>query len=408
MRIKDSCIQLSDAGKLTGNLFLWGISSDTDEIIETVNDLGISGKAGEIKAIVDNFKYTFRREYKGIPVIPAGQLESCGGERPVILTAGNYTETILHQAAAYGIREVYDLRNPERLSRESQVSIPYHFTDRSRQQKALCYILTGYEEELDAYTLPRINAFQAESFDYCLVTSGKYASYVDRIAAENGWSYLWTEQNQVGYIQNLVIELHPEAEYLLKMDEDIFVSRGFFSGMLSGMKKIEDEGEYRINFVVPVIPLNCCGYRSFLNLKGRREDYEERFGRAYRSRFSAVYDLPEAAEYLWDLIEQFDLEAAAFSEHQGYGTLDCYYNIGVILYTRERWKLLGKWPTDMQSSGMGMDERAICANGCEMDMAIYELHNVLAGHLAFGKQKARMMEYLRRYPEKFRIRFCPL
>jgi len=52
---------------------------------------------------------------------------------------------------------------------------------------------------------------------------------------------------------------------------------------------------------------------------------------------------------------------------------------------------------------MGMDEVYIYQDNVEKDRSIYEIQSVLAGHLAFGHQKQRMMKYYRENPEVFRI-----
>ena len=74
----------------------------------------------------------------------------------------------------------------------------------------------------------------------------------------------------------------------------------------------------------------------------KKEEYEQRFGRAYRSRFSAVLNVEETAEYLWELMGNFDSIAARFSEREGYSVCDCYFNIGCIMYTRERGLMMAE------------------------------------------------------------------
>ena len=187
------------------------------------------------------------------------------------------------------------------------------------------------------------------------------------------------------------------------MDEDIFVGKNFFGEMIRNFQQIEEEGEYRIGFVVPVVPLNCCGYATYLKLIGKREEYEQRFGRAYKHRFSAVFNVEETAEFLWDTMDTFDGMAGGFLDNGGYDILDCYYNIGCIMFSRERWLMMGKWPELPGESGMGRDEAYICEDNRKKDLAIYEVKSVLAGHLAFGHQKKRMMQYYREHAEKFGI-----
>ena len=379
---------------------MWGIGNQTGEVLAWLIENGYKDK---ILFILDNFKYTFCREYEGFRVLEWNALFSLEKDSFTVILSINYAEDVRKQLAACGVTDVYNLRNLKEKFVPLSYDIPYHFTDRSRGKRYLCYVLAGYEPVLWDDTIGRIEVFQSDMLDYCLVTSGKRDSDLEVIAERNGWSYLWTERNQVCYIQDLVMELHPKAEYAIKMDEDIFIGKYFFEKMVQGYHRLEKEGEYRIGFVVPVIPLNCCGYVTFLNLTGKTAEYEKQFGRAYRSRFSAVFSVPETAGFLWDVIPAFDEMSERFLGYEGYGILNCYYNIGCIMFSRKRWLMMGKWPKFPGETGMGRDEAYIYQDNVNKDMAIYELYNVLAGHLAFGHQKKDMLEYYHKYHEKFTI-----
>ena len=65
--------------------------------------------------------------------------------------------------------------------------------------------------------------------------------------------------------------------------------------------------------------------------------------------------------------------------------------------------MMGKWPEAPGESGMGRDEAFICQDNVNKDLAIYEVKNVLAGHLAFGHQKEKMLKYYKENHEKFAI-----
>ncbi len=164
-----------------------------------------NGYAENILFIVDNFKHTFCKEYEGIQVLKPhvlGELEK--GSFIVILSI-NYAEDVWKQLAAYEIADIYNLRNLEERLTPYRYDIPWHFTDRSKGKKYLCYILAGYEPELWKDTIGRVEAFQDDDMDYCLVLSGKHDGVLEQVAERNGWSYLYTETNQVCYAQNLVI-----------------------------------------------------------------------------------------------------------------------------------------------------------------------------------------------------------
>lgn len=403
--IKESLSVLYTKHKLDKPVVLWGIGGQTKDVIEGLRSLD---ESIQILMIADNFKYTFQKEYKNIPVREPRGLTDLEKDSIVVLLAVNYAGAIRNQLKAYGITEVYNLRNLEEYTITEGCSLPYYFTDRKQNRKTLCYILAGYEKHLWDNTLERIAVFQSEEVDYCIVSSGKYDKTLEELAERNHWSYLYTEQNQVCFIQNQVIELHPQAEYIIKMDEDIFIGKNFFSDMLREFQNIEKEGDYRIGFAVPVIPLNCSGYVSYLQAIGKKEEYEQRFGRAYRSRFSAVFTVEETAVYLWELMGNFDFMASRFAERKGYCICDCYFNIGCMMYTRERWLMMGKWPEKPGESGMGTDEAYIYQDNVEKDMSIYEIQSVLAGHLAFGHQKQRMITYYKDHPEIFAPVFDPV
>ncbi|MCI9359420.1 MAG: hypothetical protein HFG65_00445 [Hungatella sp.] len=355
--ITDHLKELENQKKLEKSIVLWGIGRQTNEIIAWFKQ---NGYGERILFIADNFKSTFHHQYEGIPVVDPEEIEKLERDSFVVILSINYAEDVWRQLGAYGVTEVYNLRNLQEKTELYRCDIPYSFIDRSRGNRYLCYILAGYEPALWEDTIGRIEAFQDGAVDYCLVSSGKYEETLEEVAEKNGWSYLYTEKNQVCFVQNLVIELHPVAEYIMKMDEDIFIGKHFFRQMIENYHKIEREGEYRIGFMVPVVPLNCCSYASYIRLIGKTEEYEKRFGRAYKSRFSAVFNVVETAEFLWDTMDTFDSMAERFQQHEGYEILGCYYNIGCIMFSRRRWLMMGKWPEAPGESGMGRNEAFIC------------------------------------------------
>lgn len=398
---EDSLKKLSEDGKLNRPIVLWGINGMTSGIINWLRE---NGYGQNLLFIADNFKYTFYQEYEGLAVVEPGKIRELQEESITAVYGVQKNQTnIRKQLEAYGITEIYNLTNLSEKTILEKCNLPYRFQNRSKGKKYLCYILAGYDPALWDGTLARVEAFQSDSVDYCLVSSGKYVDFLDTLAEKNGWSYLYTETNQVCFIQNKVIELHPAAEYIFKMDEDMFIGAGFFERMIQEYHRIEREGEYKIGFVVPVIPLNCCGYVSYLKLSGSKEAYEQRFGRAYRCGFSAVFNVEETAEFLWDTVGTFDVMAHKFLQNEGYQILNSYFNIGCILFSRNRWLMMGKWPEKPGESGMGTDEAYIYQDNVENSLSIYEVQGVLAGHLAFGHQKRRMLEYYKEHRERFQI-----
>lgn len=397
MEFDNKLQQLHEQNQLNGKLLLWGIGPRTEEIANWLLEHGY-----QVACILDNFKYTFYQTYKvSGQTIPVRKPEQNMPElkNATVLLGVHFADAIQKQLQAYGVHNIIHLNGKQAVDEELDIS--YHFIDRSKGRSAMCYILAGYDKCISKIVLERISRYQSDQIDYCLASSGIYSVEMDKLAEQNGWSYLYMDKNQVCYLQNLIIEKHPKAELIFKFDEDILIGEGFFESMLEGYQLVEHEGECRVGFVVPIVPLNCSGYVSYLEGAELKAEFEERFGRAYRSRFSVVFGMIEAAEYLWQSMGTFDAMCKRFATKEGYRMYNCYYNIGCILYSRERWLMMGKWPVSKQSSGMGDDERFILQDNMDKDMAIYELNNVLAGHFAFGPQKQKMQEFFENHRDIF-------
>lgn len=178
-------------------MYYGALGKQTKTVIEWLRE---HGHGDQILAIVDNFKCTFCQEYEGIPVHEPIYMNTLDPDSYEVILAINYAADVRKQIAAYGVTDVYNLRNLEEDTQRYRFDIPYSFMDRKKDRKYLCYVLAGYESHLWESTLARIEAFQDERVDYCLVSSGKYDVQLDEIAARNGWSYLWTQENQVCYI----------------------------------------------------------------------------------------------------------------------------------------------------------------------------------------------------------------
>lgn len=391
-------LQTLDAeGILDKKIVVWGLNGASKELIEY---LEVQGK--KITYVLDNFKDVSYRHYCKIPVCHPRVLREMAGEY-VILLNNNFAAEIQKQLYYYGIRNVYNLHDLKMRYLPTETGIKHEFEKRSNNCSTLCYILAGYQDYLWDNVFERIKRFAGKDIDYCIVSSGIYSERLAQIARENDWSYLWTDTNQVAYIQNLVIELHPLAKRILKMDEDIFVPEGFFDAMEKAMDEAEQFGEYRIGFLAPIVPLNCCGYVSYLNISGNKEEFAKCFGRAYRHHYAGVCEEAKAAVWLWESCGNFDRMAKKIALNQGFETYNCYYNIGCIMYTRERWILMGTWPVEVGSTGMGQDEVHLIEDNQKKDMVIYEAQNILVGHFAFGSQKDSMRRLYEKKPEIFSI-----
>ncbi len=267
------------------------------------------------------------------------------------------------------------------------------FVNRSKQSSKLVVVLVGYKPELWPLTLKRIACFVPADFDVCLASSGRRVEALDDLAEQNGWSYLSTRLNEVSIVQNIAIEKHPAAQYIFKLDEDIFIGRGYFDAMLKGHLAVSQAGRHKPGISAPLINVNGYGYVEFLRELGLCKDYLDRFGelRQAADKIHAHYD-GEAALWLWKRSLPFDEMVRRFANLEfKYSACPHRFNIGAILFERSFWLAMGGLAINDHPGVLGYDEEQVCKYCLNSSEVITVLHNVFAGHFGFGPQNQMMM-----------------
>ena len=107
----------------------------------------------------------------------------------------------------------------------------YVFENRRQDKNKVCFVLAGYKEFVYDAVFSRIKKFVPDDIEVCLLSSGKYSDILSKIAKNNNWSYLSTKRNNVSLIQNVAINLFDKAEYIYKLDEDIFITENYFENL---------------------------------------------------------------------------------------------------------------------------------------------------------------------------------
>ena len=177
----------------------------------------------------------------------------------------------------------------------------YTFEDRSKNSKTLCMILAGYKEFTWDIIFERIKEFSNQNMDICIVSSGLYSSKLSKIAEDNNWSYISTKKNSVCLAQNMALKLFPNAKYIYKLDEDIFVTKNFFETLKITYGKVQENGEYDVGFVAPIIPINGYAHVRLLKRLDLVDYYEEHFEKikyaAGRNRM--IENSSDVAKFMW-------------------------------------------------------------------------------------------------------------
>lgn len=284
----------------------------------------------------------------------------------------------------------------------------YAFDDRSRGSRAACVVLAGYKPYLYPFVFPRLLRYAPADMDVCVVTAGKRVDALRELCLEFGWSYLSTKDNNVALAQNIAISLLPRADLVFKLDEDVFVTEGFFARMLAAREHAM-RGDYAPGVVVPILPVNGYGHVRVLEHYGLVEEYTRRF---QKPRYAAdpnrcVENSVEAARFLWGeggFVPGIDAMAKDFARLP-MEELPCAvrFSIGAMLLEREVWEQMGYFEVFHGFVGLGLDERQLCSWCVVNSRPVMVSQNAVVGHFGFGSQTQGMREYLERHPEAFEM-----
>lgn len=167
------------------------------------------------------------------------------------------------------------VRNHER---KKNLSGKFIFTNRSTASDKLCIVLAGYKNFLIPTVMVRLKKFAPNDIDICIITSGKWSEEINLLCKENNWSYLSTKRNNVSLAQNIAINLHKSAKYIFKLDEDIFITKNYFSKLLTAYQMSKDTTYYNCGVMAPTIPINGFGHVRILEHFNLVNFYHKTFG----------------------------------------------------------------------------------------------------------------------------------
>lgn len=288
----------------------------------------------------------------------------------------------------------------QRASRQVQQRLNFwgehEFVDRSSGQDSVLVVLAGYKQYLWPFTLHRLERFVPPGIDVVLVSPAVRSQPLDELAAQMGWSRLITKANSVALAQNVAIDKHPHAKLIYKLDEDMFISSGYFAGLRDALDHVKQEKAYEPGLCAPIVNVNGFTYVDFLETMGLAEDYGRRFGELRRAADGVrVQHDGDAARWLWERSVPFDEVARRFSSKDfGYSVCPHRFSIGAILYERTLWEAMGGFKVTLPPGILGVDEEYLCFKCLDMSRVMVAAHNVFAGHFGFGAQEATMRRAL--------------
>jgi hypothetical protein len=214
--------------------------------------------------------------------------------------------------------------------------------------------------------------------------------------------------NDVALAQNVCYRLHPAADMIIKLDEDMFLLPDTISNVLAEYKNIKAAGVVDPGFVAPMIPLNGFCYRHLLEVLGLLGDYEARFGRARLATSGLpVHTDPAAARWIWEHTSPLAETAAQFRATEPRHLLcPIQFSIGLIGFERRFWELVGYLKVHRRLhlagiSTLGADEAYLCARALELSRPGVVTTAALAGHFSFGPQYQAQKDLLEHRPDIF-------
>ena len=285
----------------------------------------------------------------------------------------------------------------------------YKFEDRSKNSDTLCMILAGYKEFTWDIVFKRIKEFSDENMDICIVSSGLYSERLSKIAQENDWSYISTKRNSIPLIQNMALKLFPNANYIYKLDEDIFVTENFFKTVRETYDNVQEKGEYNVGFVAPIIPVNGYAHVKLLKKLDLVDYYEKHFEKI---KFAAGPDRcietnVDVAKFMWGengLVPHIDdLDKMLHDMPFNYSASTVRFSIGAIFYHRDLWEKLPYFRVDI-TKGLGVDEVQLCSFCITHSKGMIISENTAVGHLSFGPQNHEMEKFFKENPDRYLIK----
>ncbi len=297
--------------------------------------------------------------------------------------------------------------------RRKNLTKKYIFINQSKAREKLCIVLAGYKNFLIPAVMGRIEAFAPGDVDICIITSGKWSTELAELCKKNGWSYLSTKRNNVSLAQNVAIDLHRSAKYIFKLDEDMFITEGYFERMYQAYKMCDETTYYHAGVLAPLIPINGYGHVQIIKKFGMKEVYEGKFGdlKVAAGPDRKIESSEDLARFMWGEIIRLkgkdyrlpsidEMDRLLRSEKQTLEACPIRFSIGAILFERSLWEKMNFFQVG-KGSDMGSDELQICEYCMLESRPVVVNHGVVVGHLAFGKQNAAMKEYYDEHKELF-------
>ena len=185
------------------------------------------------------------------------------------------------------------------------------------------------------------------------------------------------------------------AENIYKLDEDMFITKEFFSDMKVVYEDAFNNSRYDVGFVSPLTPINAYGYIRLLEKFDKINIYDNKLEKAIYggsedkgSTFLKNKDVPQFLNNIEEFGDIDKLSEFLNAQPMEYHPCPVRYNIGAIYFKRKIWENMGMFSVPLGGCGLGIDESDLCTYCICNSKTMMISENSAVAHFCYGAQKS--------------------
>jgi hypothetical protein len=213
-----------------------------------------------------------------------------------------------------------------------------YFINNMKKSEATIMVLIGKYAGVWEVSLKRIHEYSGK-LDVVLINAGGFNRELSiKLSRDYGFSYFESYPNNIVASQNYFIAKYLGSEVIIKMDDDVFVTKNTFKNLLRAYHRLKSEG-LDIGFIAPVLNVNNYSYYHFLKTLGLLEEYEKIFGKPLIFEGHAkrnIWQNPDVAKYIWEKSLPLNHVAQIFEDKNkdSIEIIPTRFSIGCILFEK--------------------------------------------------------------------------
>jgi hypothetical protein len=285
----------------------------------------------------------------------------------------------------------------------------YKFLDQRKHSRDVTVVLlAGAHDYAWRVVFRRLYEYSGDVDVIVINPGGLKGELCMKLSKDYGWSYFESFPNNITAAENFVIKKIVESDKIIKMDDDILVTKNTFKNMLKAYNVLKEEG-IELGFLAPVLNVNNVSYYYFLKTLNLIEEYTKLFEKPliykHWSKQRIWYDA-RAAVWIWERSIPLNTVAEIFEKvnKDEWVPIPVRFSIGLILFEKDfimknTYGLVSPPPRMAfvhLGNGRGYEKASMMPYTDEASFNYYSdflkyarilVLDSFAGHLAYGSQK---------------------